>query len=220
MKIKNIIPASLAISFCGLLFLVGLLENPRNVLAQEVQIKKIATGKTQVESAKILVEQICSKIAEINGSNKLSQEKKMQQITLVIDHNTDAEWIARFILGKNYRAMSNKQKETFINVYHDFLLQTYAPKMQKFSGNNFKILQVTENNKFFIVKTEFNLKDGQKPIVEFRIKQRNEQGEMVIVDFIAEGISFIETQRAEFGSAIAKEGVEKFLTTLIAKVRK
>jgi phospholipid transport system substrate-binding protein len=183
-------------------------------------MKKITTSKTQAESAKILVDQICSKIAEINGNNKLSQEKKMQQITSVIDSNVDADWIARFILGKNYRTMDNKQKETFINVYHDFLLQTYAPKMQKFSGNNFKILQVVENNKFFIVKTEFNLKDGQKPIVEFRIKQKNQAGEMVIVDFIAAGISFIETQRAEFGSAIAKEGVEKFLTTLVAKVKK
>jgi phospholipid transport system substrate-binding protein len=220
MKIKNIIPACLTISFCTLLFLVDLLENSRNVLAQEAQMKTITAGKTQAESAKILVDKICSKIAEINGNNKLSQVNKMQQITLVIDSNVDAEWIARFILGKNYRTMDNKQKETFINIYHDFLLQTYAPKMQKFSGNNFKILQVAENNKFFIVKTEFNLKDGQKPVVEFRIRQKNQAGEMVIVDFIAEGISFIETQRAEFGSAIAKEGVEKFLTTLVAKVKK
>ncbi len=220
MKIKNTIPACLTIGFCALLFLAVLLGNARNILAQESQVKKITTSKTQTESAKILVEQICSRIAEINGNNKLSQEKKMQQITLVIDSNVDADWIARFILGKNYRTMDNKQKETFINVYHDFLLQTYAPKMQKFSGNNFKILQVVENNKFFIVKTEFNLKDGQKPIVEFRIKQKNQAGEMVIVDFIAEGISFIETQRAEFGSAIAKEGVEKLLKTLVAKVKK
>lgn len=220
MKIKNIISTCLTISFCALLFLVVLLDSSKKLLAQEAQIEKITTSKTQAESAKILVDQICSKIAEINGNNKLSQVKKMQQINLVIDSNVDAEWIARFILGKNYRTMDNKQKETFINVYHDFLLQTYAPKMQKFSGNNFKILQVVENNKFFIVKTEFNLKDGQKPVVEFRIKQKNQAGEMVIVDFIAEGISFIETQRAEFGSAIAKEGVEKFLTTLIAKVKK
>ena len=178
---------------------------------------------SQINSAKVLIEQICSKISAINLNQKLTQPKKIEQISNIINSNVDAEWIARFILGKNYRTMTEEQKVSFINTYQNFLINTYSPKMQKFSDNKFTILSAVDSGKFITVKTEFTLKDNTKPIVEFRVKSKNSANEklqeLVIIDFVTEGISFIETQRSEFGSAIAKDGVEKFLLNLIAKTK-
>ena len=119
--------------------------------------------------------------------------------------------------------MTEEQKVSFVNTYQSFLIKTYSPKMQKFSDNKFTILNAVDSGKFITVKTEFTLKDNTKPIVEFRLKLKNSTNEklqeLVIIDFVTEGISFIETQRSEFGSAIAKDGVEKFLLNLIAKTK-
>ena len=204
------------INFLLCQFIIAGFITIKNSQAVEADAKKLQENQ-KAETAKLLISDICSKIATINSNANLLQDKKLQEITNVIDANTDAEWIAKFILGKNYRIMTEEQRKKFITSYHDFLLQTYAPKMQKFSGNNFKILQVSENKQFLVVKTEFTLKDGKKPVVEFKIKQQP-SGKMTIIDFIAEGVSFIETQRAEFGSAIATDGVEKFLQILSQRV--
>ena len=42
----------------------------------------------------------------------------------------------------------------------------------------------------------------------------------MILDFIAEGISLIETQRSEFNSAISQNGMDKFLDILQERVEK
>ena len=51
----------------------------------------------------------------------------------------------------------------------------------------------------------------------FRVKDY--KGKLVILDFIAEGISLIETQRSEFNSAISKNGLDSFLDDLEERVR-
>jgi ABC-type transporter MlaC component len=48
------------------------------------------------------------------------------------------------------------------------------------------------------------------------IKEQNKQ--LAIIDFIAEGISLIETQRSEFDSAIKNIGIEQFLLDLNSKI--
>jgi len=53
--------------------------------------------------------------------------------------------------------------------------------------------------------------------VQFRVKERN--GKLVVLDFVTEGISLIETQRSEFNSAISEKGIEKFIEDLAVRVK-
>ena len=80
------------------------------------------------------------------------------------------------------------------------------------------MVEVNQQGGFYIAKSEFLPKDSNVPIdVQFKVKERN--GKLVILDFIAEGISLIETQRSEFNSAISQKGVEKFLSDLEVRVK-
>jgi ABC-type transporter MlaC component len=70
---------------------------------------------------------------------------------------------------------------------------------------------------FYVVKAEFLPRDSNVPIsVDFRVKEKD--GKLVILDFIAEGVSLIETQRSEFNSAISQNGMDQFLKNLQARV--
>jgi ABC-type transporter MlaC component len=78
---------------------------------------------------------------------------------------------------------------------------------------------VTQQGGFFVAKAEFLPKDSNVAIsVDFRVKEKNNR--LLILDFIAEGISLIETQRSEFNSAIAQDGMDKFLDNLAQRVTK
>lgn len=178
-------------------------------LAQEASTKE-EIGK--------FVEEIGNSIVKI-ANEKIPESKKRSKIIVVVDNVIDADWISRFVLGKNYKNATETQKESFAKLYREFMINTYGPKFKNYNGRKFIVNEVTEQSGFYVAKAEFLPRDSSVPIsVDFRVKQRN--GKLVILDFIAEGISLIETQRSEFNSVISQTNIQEFLDGLAEKVKK
>lgn len=168
------------------------------------------------KAVKEFVETIGNKIINIAGQ-KISENEKRKQIIAVIDNVIDSDWIARFVLSKNYRLANDVQKEEFRKLYREFMINTYGPKFKNYNGRKFTVNQVIIQQSFYVAKSEFLPRDSNVPIsVDFRVKEKD--GKLVILDFIAEGVSLIETQRSEFNSAISQNGMEQFLKNLQARV--
>jgi phospholipid transport system substrate-binding protein len=179
----------------------------------------LAQNTKSEDQVKIFVNNIGNKIISIAGEKNTPEEKKRNKIITVIDEAIDADWISRFVLGKNYKTTSDENRTYFAKLYRDFMINTYGPKFKNYNGRKFDVIDVTEQNGFFVAKSEFLPKDSNVPIdVQFRVKERN--GKLVILDFIAEGVSLIETQRSEFNSAISQKGIAQFLVDLEARVKK
>jgi phospholipid transport system substrate-binding protein len=177
----------------------------------------IAAENAKTVEVRTYVEEIGNKIIKIAGE-KGSESKKRDKIISVIDSAIDADWLAHFVLSKNYKTSTEAQKERFTKLYRDFMINTYGPKFKNYNGKKFTVNEVIEQNSFYIAKAEFLSRDGNVPIsVNFRVKERN--GKLMILDFIAEGVSLIETQRSEFNSAIAQKGMDQFLEDLAERVR-
>ncbi len=179
----------------------------------------LAQEANKIGESKKFVEEIGNKIISIANEKGSPEEKKKEKIITVIDDVIDTDWIARFVLGKNYKSFSEQEKDRFIKLYRDFMINTYGPKFKNYNGRKFTVNDVVEQKGFYLAKAEFLPKDSNNPIyVDFRVKER--QGKLVILDFIAEGISLIETQRSEFNSAISQKGISKFLDDLTDRVKR
>ncbi|OFW80478.1 MAG: hypothetical protein A2887_05075 [Alphaproteobacteria bacterium RIFCSPLOWO2_01_FULL_40_26] len=165
------------------------------------------------------VEIIGNKIVKVAGEKATSDAKKREKIIAIIDGVIDANWIARFVLGKNYKTANDEQRQRFTALYRDFMINTYGPKFKNYDGKKFTVNEVKQQGSFYVAKAEFLPRESNVPIsVDFRVKEKN--GKLLILDFIAEGISLIETQRSEFNSAIAQNGMDKFLDDLAERVKK
>lgn len=171
------------------------------------------------EEVKKFVSNLGNNIINIAKKNNLSESDKKQEIISTIDNSIDSKWIARFVLGKNYRLANKAQRQRFTNLYRNFMINTYGPKFKDYNGRKFSVNKVDQQGKFFIARAEFLPKDTNIPVlVDFRVKKR--KGKLVVLDFIAEGVSLIETQRSEFNSAISQNGIDKFLDNLEQRVQK
>jgi phospholipid transport system substrate-binding protein len=190
------------------IFLV--LFSSQNAMAQDV---------AKSDAVRKFVDEIGNKIVGIANEKSTPEKKKKDKIITIIDEVIDADWIARFVLGKNYKTANDQQRERFIALYRDFMINTYGPKFKNYDGRKFTVNEVTEQKGFYVAKAEFLPRDSNVPIsVNFRVKERN--GKLVILDFIAEGISLIETQRSEFNSTIVQNGMDQFLSDLEERVKK
>jgi len=180
----------------------------------------MAFAQSSEESeVKIFIEKVGNQIINIANEKTLSEAKKREKIINEIDKVIDSEWIAKFVLGKNYKNLTDLQKKEFIQLYRDFMINTYGPKFKNYNGKKFSVNEVEKQSSFYIARGEFLPKDSNEPILtDFRVKKKD--GKLYVLDFIAEGISLIETQRSEFNASIDNEGAEVFLKNLDSKVKK
>jgi len=159
-----------------------------------------------------------NKIIKIAADNKISDNIRKDKIINEVDLVIDSEWIARFVLGKNYKSASDAQKTRFSELYRQFMINTYGPKFKNYNGKKFNVVSVEQQNGFYVAKCEFLPRDSSAAInVQFRVKDRD--GKLLVLDFVTEGISLIETQRSEFNSAISEKGMDKFIDDLAIRVK-
>lgn len=178
-----------------------------------------AKNQSEILEARKFIENLGNSIIQISQNSKFSGDEKSNKIISLIDNSIDSSWISRFVLGVHYNNITEVQKEKFKDLYRQFMVKTYGPKFKNYQGTDFRVNDISKQNRFYLVKTDFITKKTEPAIsIDFRVRKLNNN--FVVLDFIAEGISLIETQRSEFGSAISKNGMTKFLEDLDLRVSK
>lgn len=181
-------------------------------------VKSLNAAEFRDDEVSEFINKFCVKIIDISVSSK-AKPNKLSDIISLIDEGVDSKWISRFVLGKHYRSFSKEQFESFQALYRNYMINAYAPKFLGYKGKKCSVITVADQKLFYHVKTEFVSYDNPKPYdVSFRVRYKNNQ--FSIIDFIAEGISLLESQRNELDSKINNVGIEVFLSDLDGIVNK
>lgn len=180
---------------------------------------KSYANSDQSLQAREFIGKFCDKIIKITQDKEISDISKIQEIINHIDISVNAKWISRFVLGSNYRKMSEDQIAKFSKIYRLYMINTYSPKFTNYNSYGINVIDVEKMTRFYLVKTKFDIESSQKPInIDFRVKLFDDK--FLIIDIIAEGISLVETQRSEFGSTISTKGIDKFIEIMNDKLSK
>jgi phospholipid transport system substrate-binding protein len=172
----------------------------------------------QNDHIKLFVENIGNEIVKVANNKTLKDAQKKSAIIKIIDQNIDSQWISRFVLGSHYKTIDEAKKAKFAELYRQFMIETYGPKFNSYNGKSFVVNKIEDQKNFFLAKANFYPQGTNNPIsIDFRIKEKNQK--LFVVDFIAEGVSLLETQRSEFDSAITNLGIDKFLNDLESKTQ-
>jgi len=171
------------------------------------------------DEVKKFINNVGNQVISIAAEKNIPESRVLTKIVSLVERSIDLEWIARFVLAKNYKTATPQEIERFTKLYRDFMINTYGVKFKNYNGRKFDVQSVTQQGGFYLAKAEFLPLNSNTPIsIDFRVKER--AGKLVIVDFIAEGVSLIETQRSEFNSAISQDGMDEFLDSLEQRVKK
>lgn len=187
------------------------------ILLAFTSTKSYSQNVSKDDMVKNFVQIIGDEIIDVAKNKKLTEVQKKQQIIRLIDKSIDADWIGRFVLGKYFKTATEVQKNTFMSYYREFMINTYGPKFNSYDGKKFTVNSVEKQSNFFLVKTEF-IPQNSNVVVFFNFRVKEKEGNFFIIDFIAEGVSLIETQRSEFNSSINEQGIDKFLENLKIRI--
>lgn len=131
----------------------------------------------------------------------------------------DYIYAAKLIIGPSYNSTTKEQRIEFIKAFKSYLILTYANVFTFYKEQKviFEPVRPINGNQKTVTVTTRIIDDG-KPDIEIKFKvRRRKDGSWKAYDMIAEGISLLDSKRAELGGLIRRQGIEEVTQMLIAK---
>ncbi len=147
----------------------------------------------------------------------ISLENREAILADILNRGFDMPLIARFVLGRYWRPATPGQRDSYVELFGQFVIKSYSRRLGGFEGTSFDIVGADPIGKAdFLVTTILRPKSGPSFKAGWRVRLIDDKHK--IIDVIIEGISMALTQRQEFASVLKRDGIEGLLQILSAKV--
>ncbi len=180
-----------------------------------------ADTSTDEVNAKVrpYVENIGDQVMDILTREEIDKAEKREKLAELFRRTVDIDWIARFVLPRHWRTMSDEQKTSYLKYYRRQLIENYVSKFEDYKkGIRFKILRVIPERKNEYLVAMKIIRPGEEPIMaEYRVRNYGGDKGLKVFDIIVEGASLISAQRSEYTSIANSNGVDYLIAQLAAK---
>ncbi len=167
-------------------------------------------------AAQGFVDALASKVIDIvkdEGASRADKETKIE--TLFVD-KVDIDFIAKFVLGKNWRTATPEQQKNYVAAYKPFILKNYAGRLAKYSGQTYTLKNSRMDGDASMVTMVIHDTDGKDVVVDYRLQPKGKS--FKVVDIIVEGVSLLQTQRSEFNGIVERKGIDGLIQALQTQV--
>jgi len=176
-----------------------------------------AQADEKADAATELVDRLGKEAVKLLADDSKDVSQKRAEFNRLLARDFDMRLIGRFVLGKNWRQATEEEREEYLTVFQDYIVNTYQKRIGEYSGENLNILKAKElNSKEQLVNSEIIRPNGPAIKLDWRVR-RNKAGELKIVDIIVENVSMALTHREEFSAVISSNGGK--ISSLIDKLK-
>ena len=149
---------------------------------------------------------------EILSDEGISENDKTSRFTDVVMNAIDLNLISKFVLSKTWKNSTDEQKERYLIAFKDYFINSYANKLDQYSGEQVQIVGSEAAGKYVIVESNI-VREGTDTLkINLKWRLINRDGDIKIIDLNIEGISLVIAQREEFQSFLANNDndIDKF----------
>ena len=163
------------------------------------------------------VEDISNQTLIILGNDKISNDKKAENLEEIFMENLDIKKISLFILGPYRKNLKSSESSKYFNAIKNFISKVYAKRLSSYPSGNIKITKVEEKGRRgIIVSSLINFNDRPNPIsIDWWIL-KSSVSDYKVFDIRISGIWMAQEQRSTFTSFLSKNNGE--IANLINKI--
>ncbi len=178
-----------------------------NVQASE----PLQTVKTGVDSViKVL------KDPSLKGPDR--EKKRKEALRKAVSGILDFREMAKRSLSRQWRKLSEKQKDEFVELYRGLLERTYLKKIEAYQNEKIIYKGQRTRGKYAIVKTLVVTSKQTEIPVDYKLLKKGDS--WIVYDVIIEGVSLVNNYRRQFKSIIRRSSYEGLVKMLKEKNKK
>lgn len=176
-----------------------------------------AVDQATIEGARAFMRSLADQAIAVLGQPGLPLAERERQLAGLLANGFDMVFIGRFVVGRHWREMSREQKVDYLGLFQTYVLRTYSRRLGGYAGEQLQITDAKAAGKKDVLVATAITQAGAPPILAtWRIRRR--KAGYRIIDVMVEGVSMGLTQRSEFGSIIASNGINGLMQALQARV--
>jgi len=171
-------------------------------------------GTAKAQSTPVeLVRSLTSRTIAVLSDDNLTAEEKTARLHPVFKSYLDLPFIARFSLGRQWRTLSEAQKDRYYLAFESYVVGLYSKRLQTYSGERIEVLGDNTIDDRDTKVTSLILRDNGPPVsVGWRV--RTAGGNARIIDVTIEGVSMAITQREDFAAELRRSSFEGLIRRL------
>ena len=130
-------------------------------------------------------------------------------------------YAAARVLGQQFKKTTKAERDQFYIAFRDYLVTSYAQVFTLYNNQKveFEREKAFADKKIVAINTRV-LEPGREPInLAFKVRKNKKTKQWQAYDMVAEGVSLLDSKKAEFASVIRQKGIAHVTETLIEKSR-
>ena len=186
------------------------------IVASGLSLPAVAANPPNVNDPAGFVASVGQEFVAALGASKAATDRRTRDFRKIFVNALDIDGMARLVLGRHWRKATDNQRQAYMRLFRDYVVNIYAVRLSSFGGERFTVLrQEPSKGPESVVTARITRGYGAPLDLSFRVRKSGD--EFHIIDVTVMGVSLIVTKRSEFDAIIQREGLPGLLRRLNEK---
>jgi phospholipid transport system substrate-binding protein len=165
-------------------------------------IPDTARAGEATEAMKGTIDEVLKILADKDLKQPAKANERRQLLEKVVGERFDYQEMSRRSLGAPWGNMSDKEKQEFVSLFQTLLVNTYADKVESYSGEGVQYVNERTEKEYAEVRTKVLTGKTEIPL-DYRLL--NKGSAWRVYDVVVDGVSLVNNYRGQF-SKILRNG--------------
>ena len=169
---------------------------------------------------KSTTEQVLERVRKDKEALKDNPGEMFHLVSDLIFPHFDFGVMSHFVMGKNWKELTEEKRQEFMDQFRKLLVRTYASALLEFSDQEISYLpdESKGQGKTAKVMQQIDTGAGEPMLIAYRLHNRDVNWK--VFDVSVSGVSLVKTYRASFQSIANSEGIDGLIGSLKEKNEK
>ena len=144
-------------------------------------------------------------------------DERRQMLEQVVEVRFDYQEMSRRALGAPWNTLSDQEKQEFVGLFRTLLTNSYADKIETYSGEGVQYLNERMEKEYAEVRTKVQSGKTEIPL-DYRLI--NKTNDWRVYDVVVDGISLVNNYRGQFTKIIKSSSYPDLVEQLRKKSQK
>lgn len=181
------------------------------VLSCSLQAVEVQKYTDPYEMISVVADQAFTRLAAEKDNILANPELMRTMVHEELLPYIDVRYAAFRVIGNHIRTTTEEERDAFVIAFQEYMIATYAGTLTLYRDQQVIIAPNQDVGNRQIVTVRARVIDPGKPdiVIEFKLRRARDSEYWQVFDMVAEGISLLDSKRAELAGMIRQQGLSR-----------
>ena len=169
------------------------------------------------DSMKTTIDEVLRIVHEDDLKQPSKAEERRKMLERAVEARFDYQEMSRRALGAPWNSLSEQEKQEFVALFRTLLTNSYADKIETYSGEGVQYLNERTEKEYAEVRTKVLSGKAEIPL-DYRLI--NKANDWRVYDVVVDGVSLVNNYRGQFAKIIKSSSYADLVEQLRKKSEK